>query len=91
MTNKKIRRCIITLQSNRRRFALMFTRQPMLRFLSFLSFQTEIRISLAKIREIKTESLGSWFQLLRCKIIFYRRVHPLTSLKQFHLIDGEAT
>ena len=77
MTNKKIRRCIITLQSNRRRFALMFTRQPMLRFLSFLSFQTE--------------SLGSWFQLLRCKIIFYRRVHPLTSLKQFHLIDGEAT
>ena len=72
------RRCIITLQSNRRRFALMFTRQPMLRFLSFLSFQTEIRISLAKIQEIKTESLGSWFQLLRCKIIFYRRVHSLT-------------
>ena len=88
MTNKKIRRCIITLQSNRRRFALMFTRQP---FLSFLSFPTEIRISLGKIQEIKTESLGSWFQLLRCKILSYRRVHSLTSLKQFHLIDGEAT
>ena len=86
MTNKKIRRCIITLQSNRRRFALMFTRQPMLRFLSFLSFPTEIRISLAK-----TESLDSWFQLLRCKILSYRRVHLLTSLKQFQLIDGEAT
>ena len=69
----------------------MFTRQPMLRFLSFLSFPTEIRISLAKIQEIKTESLGSWFQLLRCKILSYRRVHSLTSLKQFHLIDGEAT
>ena len=91
MTNKKIQRCIITLQSNRRRFALMFTRQPMLRFFSFLSFQTEIRISLAKIQEIKTESLGSWFQLLRCKILSYRRVHSLTSLKHFHLIDGEAT
>ena len=82
---------VITLQSNRRRFALMFTRQPMLRFLSFLSFQTEIRTSLAKIQVIKTESLGSWFQLLRCKILSYRRVHSLTSLKQFHLIDGEAT
>ena len=69
----------------------MFTRQPMLTFWSFLSFQIEIRISLPKIQEIKTESLGSWFQLLRCKIIFYRGVHSLTSLKQFHLIDGEAT
>ena len=69
----------------------MFTRQPMLTFWSFLSFQIEIRISLAKIQETKTESLGSWFQLLRCKIIFYRGVHSLTSLKQFHLIDGEAT
>ena len=69
----------------------MFTRQPMLTSWSFLSFQTEIRISLAKLQEIKTESLGSWFQLLRCKIIFYRRVNSLTSLKQFHLIDGEAT
>ena len=69
----------------------MFTRQPMLTSWSFLSFQTEIRISLAKLQEIKTESLGSWFQLLRCKIIFYRRVHSLASLKQFHLIDGEAT
>ena len=91
MTNKKIRQCIITLQSNRRRFALMFTRHPMLTFLSFLSFPTEIRISLGKIQEIKTESLGSWFQLLRCKIRSYGRVHSLTSLKQFHLIDGEAT
>ena len=67
MTNKKIRRCIITLQSNRRRFALMFTRQPMLRFLSFLSFPTEIRISLAKIQESKLNlwALGFSYYIAR--------------------------
>ena len=67
MTNKKIRRCIITLQSNRRRFALMFTRQPMLRFLSFLSFPTEIRISLAKIQESKLNlwALGFSYYIVR--------------------------
>ena len=67
-------------------------RQPMLRFLSFLSFPTEIRISLAKIQEIKLNlwALGFSYYVARY-FPTEEYTHLLVSLKQFHLIDGEAT
>ena len=52
MTKQKI----ITLQSNHRRFALMLIFFP---FSVISNCVIEILISLAKIQEIKTESLGS--------------------------------